>query len=174
MTRTDGRRSLYEKRAETTAGRLGLAAARLAHDASALLRETRVKSGMNNKELAEVLELSEGRVSQVLSGDGNVRLSTLARFMGAMGHSVRLVAEAAGPVPVRRPREKESLIEVCYGNSEGVGTARIGVPHGKDGEPATLLWARAARVGPVTPSGWKFHGSSSGTVQTPSAVGAGS
>jgi len=162
MTRTRGRRSLYEERLETTSGRLSLAAARLAHDASALLRETRAKSGMTNKDLAAALELSEGRVSQVMGGDGNVRLSTLARFMGAMGCSIRLVPELADG-SFAKAGGKESVIEFCYGNSDGVGTAHVGVPHGNDGTPATLLWVKTpAAGGAATTSAarWKFHESS--------------
>jgi transcriptional regulator with XRE-family HTH domain len=167
MTRSKGRRSLFEQRAETVAGRLGLAAARLAHDASVLLRETHAKSGMSSKELAAALELTEGRVSQVLRGDGNVRLSTLARFMGAMGTSLRLVAEpstdTAPTVTSGRPgphARQQTLIEVCYGNSEGVGTARVGVPHGRDGRPASLLWARDSKgssFGSQAQDRWRFH-----------------
>jgi transcriptional regulator with XRE-family HTH domain len=73
---------------------LDLAAARLAVDVCALLGQAFEASGLRAKQLAERLGVSEGRVSQVLNGDGNIRVATLAKFLSAMGYRPVLAADS--------------------------------------------------------------------------------
>lgn len=113
---TDDRRpSLIELREETREGRLGMAAARGTVGAVALLNRAFAASGINQHELAERACVTDGRVSQVLNGDGNVRVSTLARFLRALGYHLRLSAVRAEPdvelLPVPRRRRRERVRE---------------------------------------------------------------
>lgn len=82
-------------------------AARLAVDAVALMNRAHEDSGFEQKDLAEMLGVSPGRISQILNGDGNVRLATLARMLRASGFKVELtphpVAEPAGAPQVVHP-----------------------------------------------------------------------
>lgn len=89
-------RSLYEQRELSTEGMLGLAAANLAGRVMALLASTRDQKGMTSRRLASALGITEGRVSQVMNGDGNVHIATLAKFMRAMGYLVELRVVPAG------------------------------------------------------------------------------
>lgn len=59
-----------------------------------LLHEALEASGLSQRDLAAALDVSEGRVSQVVGGDGNVYLSTLARYLRAMGYELLVQAEA--------------------------------------------------------------------------------
>ncbi len=100
----DDRRPLVDQYDADPAERLGMAAAHAAVEAVALMNRALASSGGTQRELAARLGVSEGRVSQVLNGDGNVRVSTLARFLRAAGHQLRLEATPVDdpglPLPV--------------------------------------------------------------------------
>lgn len=81
--------------ATTPEGARELAAAEAMVKASTLMWKAFEQSGLSQRELAEALSVSEGRVSQILHGDGNVRLSTLARYLRATGYLTRIEAEPA-------------------------------------------------------------------------------
>lgn len=105
MTRT----SMYEERASTPDGVLGLAAANLAGRVVRLLLQAKERSKITSRDLAERLGITEGRVSQVLNGDGNVHVATLARFLRAMGMRLELSvvpADAPRPTSERRARRR--------------------------------------------------------------------
>jgi transcriptional regulator with XRE-family HTH domain len=69
-------------------------AARLEHRvASMLARAAHARTDLTHREIAEILGVTEGRVSQVLSGEETPRLSTLARYMSALGYLVDVRAE---------------------------------------------------------------------------------
>lgn len=80
---------------------LDAAAAEAAVESVALINEAIVASGLLQSQLARELGITEGRVSQVVNGDGNVRVSTLARFLRASGFELNISAspvnEAASP-----------------------------------------------------------------------------
>lgn len=83
-SRRNDPQSLYDLETETAEGRQALAAAAAASRMGAVLERAFDLSGLTQKQLAEVLELTEGRVSQVLHGDGNVHIATAARFLDAL------------------------------------------------------------------------------------------
>ncbi|KJL18828.1 helix-turn-helix protein [Microbacterium azadirachtae] len=92
--------------AQTPEGARELAAAEIMVKASTLMWKAFEQSGLTQRQLADALDVSEGRVSQILHGDGNVRLSTLARYLRATGYLARLEAEPADPsVPPLRRRQ---------------------------------------------------------------------
>lgn len=84
MTDDDKRRSLAEQLREENP--LDAAAARAAVAAVSVMNEAFEKSDLSSRrQLAGALGVSEGRISQILNGDGNVRVSTLARLLKASG-----------------------------------------------------------------------------------------
>jgi transcriptional regulator with XRE-family HTH domain len=134
------RPSLYEERAATSEGKLGLAAAGLASKVMSVLWAAKEQSGMTSRQLADFLKITEGRVSQVLHGDGNVHIATLARFLRAMGFrlEVRIVPADSDPVARRRPRRRSAssetaasrfdIYEQMFLTSDGVQRVRMWIP----------------------------------------------
>lgn len=93
-----------------------LSAASLAQSVVGCLEQAKAVWGQPNKDLAKLLGVSEGAVSQVLNGDGNIRISTLARYLRAMGFEARLSADplAGGdslPLSPRRVRNRRGDAE---------------------------------------------------------------
>lgn len=72
---------------------LGRTAAGLVLDALDLVHEKLEESGMTQNDLAARLGVTKGRISQLLNGDGNMYLASLARLLGAMGYVVILDAK---------------------------------------------------------------------------------
>lgn len=92
--------TLIEQEEATDTGAQGLAAADLAGQVVRLLEQALDASGMDQKALAEKLDVTQGRVSQVLNGDGNMRVAAVARYLRALGYQTRL---SATPVEPGRP-----------------------------------------------------------------------
>lgn len=82
--------SLFEDVGLSPHGSRELAASQLTNDALVLLQEALSQRGISQKQLAEILGIGESRVSQVVNGDGNVKLTTFARYMKALGYSVTI------------------------------------------------------------------------------------
>ncbi|MGW4952143.1 helix-turn-helix domain-containing protein [Streptomyces parvulus] len=101
-------------------------------------------SGKSNKELSSLLGVSEGAVSQVLNGDGNIRISTLARYLRAMGFEPRLSAdsvEGGEPLPsaprrVRRRRKSSPDSAAPRVERMSVSVSRCSVTDGDVVAPA--------------------------------------
>jgi transcriptional regulator with XRE-family HTH domain len=92
--------TLIEQEEATDTGAQGLAAADLAGQVARLLEQALDASGMDQKALAEKLNVTQGRVSQVLNGDGNMRVAAVARYLRALGYQARV---SAAPVEAGRP-----------------------------------------------------------------------
>jgi transcriptional regulator with XRE-family HTH domain len=109
----NGEPSLYAERGSTLIGLLGITAAAAAARVSKLLYAAKDASGLSSKEIATRLSITEGRVSQVLKGDGNVHIATAARFLRAMGYELTLSAKPTDPdrkplnLDGRRSRRKQ-------------------------------------------------------------------
>lgn len=109
---TEKKLSLVDQRRSTPEGRMGLAAARLAMSASRMLAAAfSARADIDQKALAKLVGVTEGRVSQVLRSDGNVHVATLARYMAALGYEVELTAKSvdvsAPPLKARTPRRSK-------------------------------------------------------------------
>ena len=102
------RRSIIESVESTQTGRQELAAARLALRTADLLARARRASNLTQRELADLLQVSEGRVSQVLSGETDLKLSTIARYLRAMGYQATIDAVPADPDLPPLVRERRS------------------------------------------------------------------
>jgi transcriptional regulator with XRE-family HTH domain len=90
---SNNEKSLIEEYEETDRGAQGLAAAGLARQVIELLHEALDASGLDQKDLASRVDVTEGRISQVLNGDGNLRIAALARYLRAMGYNTTVSAE---------------------------------------------------------------------------------
>jgi transcriptional regulator with XRE-family HTH domain len=113
-------KSLVEKYESTPAGAQGLAAANLAGQVVRLIHAALDASGLEQKDLAEMIGVTEGRVSQVVNSDGNLRIAALARYMRALGYELTISAKPVEPGlpdlprPARRTtRQSESVSEDC-------------------------------------------------------------
>lgn len=81
----------------TDAGSQEMAAARLAVEVIWSLRRAMSESGMSQRKLGELLDLSPSAVSQVVNGDGNLRVVTIGRYFRALGYQPRLFLEPVEP-----------------------------------------------------------------------------
>ncbi|MGH3439748.1 MAG: helix-turn-helix domain-containing protein [Sciscionella sp.] len=93
--------TLIDEVEATDVGAQGLAAANLAGQVMRLLHEALDESDLDQKALAEKVGVSQGRVSQVLNGDGNLRTAAIARYLRAMGYEAQI---AATPVQEGLPK----------------------------------------------------------------------
>lgn len=82
-----------ERREGTRAGRMDMAAAKLANSVGSLMGRAARASGKRSSQIAKDMHVTPGRVTQILSAGGNVRIATLARFMDACGYELKVTAE---------------------------------------------------------------------------------
>lgn len=141
-------KSVIDSYASFPRGAQELSAASLAQNVVGCLEQAKAASGKSNKELSSLLGVSEGAVSQVLNGDGNVRISTLARYLRAMGFEPRLSADSIEggeslPLAPRRvrSRRKSSSEEDAAPRVErmSVSVSRCSVTDGDVVAPALSL-----------------------------------
>lgn len=122
MTNKPERPTLIEQEEATDAGAQGLAAADLAGQVVRLLEQALDASGMDQKALADKLDVTQGRISQVLHGDGNMRVAAVARYLRALGYQTQISAVPVEPgrpelpraVSRRRPAAKQEVSETRY------------------------------------------------------------
>src|SRR5690625_6029099 len=95
---------------------LELAAARAEVRVLHLLRPAFERSSLSQKELAEHVGVTEGRVSQVLNSEGNLKIATIARFLRALGYKFELDATPTKPnIPDRKStRLNSSHVAIYY------------------------------------------------------------
>lgn len=115
--------TLYDRFARTADGRKHLAVARLRRE---ILRSLHVAMGLadiSQNDLAKRLGIRKSAVSQALNGDGNLRVTTVAQYLQAMGYELdlRLVEEGeprraveehrdVRPALAHRPGQPDSAI----------------------------------------------------------------
>ena len=106
-----GTNSLLDELCASPLGTRELAASQLTNDALVLLQTALAATGVTQKQLAEMLSIGESRVSQVVNGDGNLKLTTFARYMRALGYAVTVnVTPVESNVPeLSRERRKSAL-----------------------------------------------------------------
>ncbi|WP_081724900.1 helix-turn-helix domain-containing protein [Gordonia alkanivorans] len=102
-------RSVVDEVVSTPEGAQGLAAARLSNEVMKVLLQAVKASGLSQRELAARVGVSEARVSQILNGDGNIRVAAVARYLNALGYTAQISAEAhtdkslpSLPIPPRK------------------------------------------------------------------------
>ncbi len=98
--------SLIEEEEATDTGAQGLAAADLASQVMRLLEQALDASSLEQKDLAEKLGVTQGRVSQVLNGDGNMKIAAVARYLRALGYETHISAIPVVPGQPGLPRQE--------------------------------------------------------------------
>lgn len=92
--------SIYDRLVKIPKGARALSVSRLRYEVLKVLHGSLQKSGLNQAELAGRLGIRKSAVNNVLRGDGNVRVSTLAEYLHEAGFELEIKA-----VPLGRPRE---------------------------------------------------------------------
>jgi transcriptional regulator with XRE-family HTH domain len=88
--------SLYDRLSSTKKGARALSAARLRYQALKVLHRALVEADITQAELAKRLNIRKSAVNQVLRGDGNMRLSTLAEYLHELGYELAIQAQPVG------------------------------------------------------------------------------
>lgn len=120
------------------------AAAELALEMSEILRHAfRARPDIDQKTLARLIGVSEGRVSQILHSDGNLHVSTLAKYLRALGYSLqvkpRSIAEEAPPLRRNTRRGVTAhLYKTTFASTNGVSEVYTTFV-GSDAEPKEAL-----------------------------------
>jgi len=116
---TEHQNSLVDEYEESDEGAQDLAAASLASQVVDLLHKALKASDLDQKALAAKLGVSEGRISQVVNGDGNLRIAAVARYLRALGYTPSISAQPVEP-------ERPELESPSRGRHDPSGT-RIGL-----------------------------------------------
>lgn len=109
-----------------------LAAARLTTQVEYLLSSMLEASVVNQRQVAERLGVTEGRVSQVLNGDGNIRIAALGRYARALGYTLKFSAEpceGSALLAERRTRRAPRRLDRAT-DSAATATESVVVPTG--------------------------------------------
>ena len=103
--------TLFDDLGASPLGARELAASQLTNDALVLLQTALASTGVTQKQLAEILGIGESRVSQVVNGDGNLKLTTFARYMRALGYAVTVnITPVERNIPeLNRARRKPAI-----------------------------------------------------------------
>ncbi|WP_019928343.1 helix-turn-helix domain-containing protein [Nocardia sp. BMG111209] len=102
---TDDADTEYERFAKTPQGAVRLAAADATSKVWRILRLLGTNTGRKQNHIADLLGVTEGRVSQVLNGDGNLTVAALAKYARAYGYTVNFVLTPAEPGVPELPNE---------------------------------------------------------------------
>lgn len=103
---------IYERLAARPGGPRRLAAARLRYEVLGVLHKALDVSGLMQKDLARILGVRKSAVNQVLRGDGNLRINTLAEYLHACGYELTLgLAEAGEP---RRAAQEDRPVTAVF------------------------------------------------------------
>ncbi|QIY95648.1 helix-turn-helix domain-containing protein [Streptomyces sp. S1D4-11] len=160
--------TLYERVASTDDGIKRLAVGRLKREVLRALHLGLKASGLTQSELASRLKIRKSAVNQVLRGDGNLRVQTVAEYLHALGYEldVRLVAVGeprravlegrdvvpafpTGPAPTAQPvpSVEHSVHVVDTGSSHLLIDIRLQ----QDANPGTVRFEGAAHQVPKAP-----------------------
>ncbi|WP_037576832.1 helix-turn-helix domain-containing protein [Phaeacidiphilus oryzae] len=159
---------LYERLARTSDGSRRLAVARLKREALKLIYAALDASGVTQTELAERLRVRKSAVSQVLRGDGNLRIKTMAEYLHALGYEVdmrlvqageprRAVKESRDVVPAFPSRDPRSE-QIVQSYDVGDGHLLLGLTLHGDGHTGVTFEGSAHHV-PKAPSQVKVEAS---------------
>jgi transcriptional regulator with XRE-family HTH domain len=96
---------LHDLMSSSEEGRRRLAAARLRREVLVNLESALEESGMTQSALASALGRTRSAVNQVFGGDGNIRISTLAEYLHAMGQELVLTRVPEGATRARLWRD---------------------------------------------------------------------
>lgn len=86
----------------------------IASDFTAQIESAMETNSIDNRELANTLELSTSRVSQVLNNPGNLTLGNAVKFARGTGHKVALVLYNDGDPGNERGPISAAIFEECW------------------------------------------------------------
>jgi transcriptional regulator with XRE-family HTH domain len=98
-------KTLYDRLMGVPGGARDLADARLRYEFLSVLHTALHAAGVTQAELARRLGVRKSAVNQVLRGDGNIRATTLAEYLHALGFELSIQLHEAGEL--RRARQEE-------------------------------------------------------------------
>ncbi|MEU7883483.1 helix-turn-helix domain-containing protein [Microbispora bryophytorum] len=151
---------LYEKIAAQPNGLRDLASARLRRRALVLLHRALEMSGLNQSDLAKKLGVRRSAVNQVLRGDGNLRLETLAEYLHEMGFELDVNLVRAGePRRAAQENRRVRLLNPSRPASSSVVRTLLIVPVA-DEPVLRLSIARPAVQPTVSSSSWRLNAGS--------------
>ncbi len=103
--------TLYDELAGSPQGSAELAAARAASRVARLMGSAHKSSGLKQSTIADTLRVTKGRISQLLNSDGNVKVSSVAKVLDALGYELivdaRPKSDAVPELGRRAPRRTE-------------------------------------------------------------------
>lgn len=134
--------TLVEQIDEEPQHNLELAAARSEIRVVHLLQRAFEGSELSQKDLAQRIGVTEGRVSQVLNSEGNLRVTTIARYLRALGYRFEMNAEPQEPgtnplrqrVPRRRKRASQQVSVYALHSRSGMQKVLLST-HRDDSNP---------------------------------------
>lgn len=156
---SDREKTIVEQLEENETSAVELAAARATVQTLDLLNSALAESGRRQKDLAAALGVTEGRVSQVIGGDGNIRVTTLARVLRASGYRLNLGAEPVIPGKKSLPQRTRR-----WRNSAGIrvlsvpGVSTLGAGTGLRRFPPRYVTDLNANRGQSRFGGWHTSG----------------
>lgn len=145
------RRSIIDEAESTLAGAIEMAAADAEVCALDLLNRAHEASGSTQRSLADLFKVTPGRISQILGGDSQLRVASVARLLRASGYTLSLRAEpVAADLPEinPKPRRRRTVVE-----PEAAAPPSADLPHVV---PGTVMAAGPEGVGehPVVVVSW--------------------
>lgn len=117
----------YEKVASRRDGSRRLAAARLRYAVLKTLHTALDSSSLTQSALAQRLGIRKSAVSQVLRGDGNVRINTLAEYAHELGFEVHVELRPEGTAR-RAAQNFAPEFDLHWIDSEHISIARRSAP----------------------------------------------
>ena len=109
---------LHDLMSSSEEGRRRLAAARLRREVLVNLESALAETGMTQSGLASALGRTRSAVNQVFGGDGNIRISTLAEYLHAMGQELVLTRVPEGAPRARLWRDGADTVAQTVMSSE--------------------------------------------------------
>lgn len=117
--------TVYERFAATDDGQRRLAGARLRYRVLETLHDALARSGKTKADVSRALGIRKSAVGAVFSGDGNLRVNTIADYLYAMGCELQVAI-----VPTGASREVASRppvrLELIKGHAQPMATYRDG------------------------------------------------
>jgi len=119
---------------------------RIAFDFVEQVQEVLELQGINQKQFADKLEITEGRVSQILNNPGNLTLRSIVRWSRAIGHKVGVVLYSDNDSNNERGPIDSDVFKLCW--------KHLGMPS-NHGELCDILEQKTSDN--VAQSGWRVN-----------------
>ena len=126
-------------------GKKLLASAKLRRQIIRALNHALATSKLTQSDLARELGKTRSAVNQVLTGDGNLKIETVAEYFFAMGTELEIKVKSSNTTPYEFPFNRDSFKEVCENLSSTKAHYSVFTNTGMDFE-------KSVGLGELTPS----------------------